>query len=528
MKANYTNKLYNDYVELLEVVKKIELNERANKLENVILKNELANERKNVQRKINNAIEPYKKQVESLTETVKKAYEEIERLKKYIETIENAAIEDSQYKIDKLTNQVNKNSTNSSIPTSKENKHTRTNSYNHRVKSNKKSGGQDGHKGTTLKKEKVEEIISNNKDVEVIIIEHIVKGKQNQKDTVKYKLGLKTVMYVEKHVFKHDPNSEEELPTEFYSDVTYSEDFKSLIIMLGNYFNMPYAKICEFINDITNGTISISEGSISNFYKEFANKAKPTINNIIENIKNGSYTHTDETFTSQDGKETYFRGYANKLNVVYMYHNKKGDAPIIQDNIINNFFGTIISDHDVGIFKYGTKNQSCIFHLGRYFIEEEQNVLNIWWPMEMYRFLLKLETNRQILKKYGRKEFTVEEINLMEKEYDLIVDQAENQNELIPSTYWKGKSNTLRKRLIKNKEQFLQFIHDFEIPFDNNSMERLLRMIKSKTKVSGGFRSFEGGKNFGITMSIIKTSKLRKINPLNSIRNIFQSKNLFA
>lgn len=74
----------------------------------------------------------------------------------------------------------------------------------------------------------------------------------------------------------------------------------------------------------------------------------------------------------------------------------------------------------------------------------------------------------------------------------------------------------------------MQFIHDFEIPFDNNSMERLLRMIKSKTKVSGGFRSFEGGKNFGITMSIIKTSKLRKLNPLNSIRDIFQSKNLFA
>lgn len=245
-------------MELLEVVKKTKSSERTKQLENVILKNELANERKNVQRKIDNAIEAYKKQVESLTETVKKPYEEIERLKKYIETIENAAIEDSQYKIDKLTNQVNKNSTNSSIPTSKENKHTRTNSYNHRVKSDKKSGGQDGHKGTTLKKEKVEEIISNNKDVEVIIIEHIVKGKQNQKDTVKYKLGLKTVMYVEKHVFKHDPNSEEELPTEFYSDVTYSDDFKSLIIMLGNYFNMPYSKICEFVNDITNGTISIS------------------------------------------------------------------------------------------------------------------------------------------------------------------------------------------------------------------------------------------------------------------------------
>ena len=59
-------------------------------------------------------------------------------------------------------------------------------------------------------------------------------------------------------------------------------------------------------------------------------------------------------------------------------------------------------------------------------------------------------------------------------------------------------------------------------------MERLLRMIKGKTKVSGGFRSTKGGERFGKIMSVIKTAKLRKLNPFDCITKIYEGKTLFA
>ena len=59
-------------------------------------------------------------------------------------------------------------------------------------------------------------------------------------------------------------------------------------------------------------------------------------------------------------------------------------------------------------------------------------------------------------------------------------------------------------------------------------MERALRMIKNKTKVSSGFRSYNGGVRFGNIMSVIKTSKLRGINPFSSIVDIMNGKTLFA
>ena len=74
----------------------------------------------------------------------------------------------------------------------------------------------------------------------------------------------------------------------------------------------------------------------------------PSINesfsmDITKNILNGLYQHTDEVTTSENGKASYYRGYANKTNVVYKYHHHKGDNPIKEDGILDNFYGTMRS-----------------------------------------------------------------------------------------------------------------------------------------------------------------------------------------
>ncbi len=335
-------------------------------------------------------------------------------------------------------------------------------------------------------------------------------------------------MYVEKHIFRISPDTSEKLPKSFYSDVTYNDDLKILVVSLGNYFSIPYNKIKELIFDLTNGVIDISEGTIDNIYEEFSNKTEDTLNNITNNILNGTYQHTDETTTKENGKDTYYRGYANEYNVLYKYHHKKGDKPIEEDGILTNYYGTIISNHDTGIFKYGTNNQDCIIHFGRYCIEKEQNINNVSWPMELYRLLLKFEVNRKILSKFGRKEFTLEEIKIMEDEFDSILSRAVKENNGILSSYWKEKTNTLLNRCIKYKQSMLFYIYDFTIPYDNNFIERALRMIKGKTKVSGGFRSEKGAIRFGKIMSIIKTARLRNLNPFDCIKAIFEGQTLFV
>lgn len=527
-KNKYNNDIYAMYEEECLKNKKLEQEKRNLKLENTNLKYELDYKNNSFEKKIKSEIEkvvsPLVEENITLTNKLNDAYEEINRLKTQISIKEN-----KDYQIDKLTSQVNKNSTNSGIPTSKEIKKVKTgaNTYNHREKKSTKTGGQYGHKGETLTKEKLlTKIKDNNIPVKQVI--HYINGTSKQKDIEKYKVGLKIELYVEQHIFKHRQNSKGILSKEYYSDVTYKEDLKAMIVTLGNYYSLGYNKIQEIISDFSNGIINISEGTIDNIYEEFFNKSEETINNITNNILNGKYQHTDETTTSENGHDTYYRGYANSLNVLYKYHHHKGDMPIEEDDILTRYFGTIISDHEVGIFKYGTNNQDCIIHIGRYCIEGEQNILETEWQMTFYRFLLKLDRERKILSKFGKTKFTKKEISLIEKEYNEILEIAEVQNKEILSTYWKEKEETLLRRFRKYKNTILFFIHDFTIPSENNFMERCLRMIKGKTKISGGFRSNKGGERFGNAMSIIKTAKLRKLNPLICIKKIYQGNSLFA
>ena len=500
---------------LNKIINKIKLELDLEKLENKRMKN-------NIKIEINKATKELTEENTKLKEQLNKSLKEIDRLKTEKEN-------KNDYLIDKLTNRINRDSTNSSIPTSKEIKKVKSgaNIYNHREKTKRLSGGQQNHKGKTLTKEQLEQKIKDN-NLKVVEIKHYVKGNSKRKNKIRYSIGISMETIIEKHIFIYGKNYQEKMPKKYYSDVIYGDSIKSLVVMLGNYYSLSYSKIQEFLRDLTKDIVNLSQGTIDNIYKDFSSKTIETLSNITKNILNGKYTHTDETVTSENGKESYYRGYGNKYNVLYKYHHKKGDEPIKEDNILNNYYGTIISDHEVGIFKYGTNNQDCVIHIGRYCNEQIQNVYEIRWPEKVFQLLLRIERNRKILTKFGRKKFTEEEIKLIEQEYDDILNQGLIENNDICSKYWQEKSNTLLKRLKKYKSSILFYIYDFAIPYDNNFMERALRMVKGKTKVSGGFRSTDGAIRFGNTMSIIKTARLRKENVFNCIKSVLKGEALFA
>ena len=76
----------------------------------------------------------------------------------------------------------------------------------------------------------------------------------------------------------------------------------------------------------------------------------------------------------------------------------------------------------------------------------------------------------------------------------------------------------LLRRLKEYKTEHLSFITDVEVPFDNNLAERDLRMIKSKTKISGCFRGETGGEVFATTKSYTSTLRKNKKNIYEGIK----------
>jgi len=77
--------------------------------------------------------------------------------------------------------------------------------------------------------------------------------------------------------------------------------------------------------------------------------------------------------------------------------------------------------------------------------------------------------------------------------------------------------HNLLNRLHQFRGDVLRFLHDFKVPFTNNLGERDLRMMKVKTKISGGFRTMAGAKTFACNRSVVSTARKQGWNILETL-----------
>jgi transposase len=102
--------------------------------------------------------------------------------------------------------------------------------------------------------------------------------------------------------------------------------------------------------------------------------------------------------------------------------------------------------------------------------------------------------------------------------YDLLVEHALNVHQHRPGKQTPARNLALRLR--DRKTEFLQFATDFTVAFSNNVAEQAVRMVKSKTRVSGGFRTLTGAQTFLAIRGYIST--IRK-NGLSAATELHQA-----
>lgn len=441
-------------------------------------------------------------------EEVKMLREEIRKKDEKIALLET--------EVDRLKKIINNDSNNSSNPPSSDIKPNKK-IPNNREKSGKKVGGQTGHKPYILAKKDVEENIKNG------TFEHKIEihGKPSSKYKSKYILDTKISVVATEHRFYADENGKYNIPKEYQTDVQYGENIKTLSTVLSVEGYVATERISNLIENLTNGRLHLSTGTIVNFLKEFNNKAISTITSIKENIINATLIGTDATGARAENRNCYVRNYSTSEYTLLMASKGKSKKYIEETGILNHYAGTIIHDHETVIYNYGLRHGECNVHVSRYLKGCMENTSHKW-AKDMRSFLCCLNEYKKELISQGIKNISNERMEKYSQRYDKILELGIEENKKLKSKYYRTEEKRLLNRLKKYKENHLLFIYDFCVPFDNNLSERDLRHVKSKIKISGCFRSLEGLQNYLNVKSIIGTCKKKGINFYETIFNIFK------
>jgi len=432
--------------------------------------------------------------------------------------------EELQGKLLKLTAQLNRNHENSSLPSSKNRKPKKI--VNLREKSGKKPGGQIGHKHHPRRQQAPTEIIAIPVPEEFMNPDRYVPtGNIVTKQLVDIQLSLIVREYstLEFRDKLTGTRVTAEFPHGLVDDVTYGGSVKALALLLGNHCNVSAEKVSDIIGEMTGGALRLSTGFINKLPKEFSMKTEGEQKKAFADALGASAMNVDCTTSNVNGKQNNVLICATPGTVMFFAREHKGHSCIL-DTPVELYQGTLIHDHDITFYKYGTKHQECLQHVLRYLKDSIQNEGHLTWNVSMQRLIREMIRFRKHLDpEDGRNPDKIDpgRVKELEAKYDRILEKARAEYEYEPaSKYYKDGFN-LSLRMAKYRTAHLLFLHDIRVDWTNNLAERHARVFKRKQHQAMVFRSFEGFAVVCNTLGVLATMRIQGKNLYAGAAEIF-------
>ena len=352
--------------------------------------------------------------------------------------------------------------------------------------SEKKSGGQAGHKGGTLRQTDKPDIIQ----------------KHTASTCVHCRAKLKASMAigVEKRQVFDRPEPQLEVtehqgliyacddchgetkaafPEGVTSNVQYGPRIKAAAIYLNAQQLIPEDRVAEVMGDLFAARL-LCPASVAAWGSAKAEELKPFEAHIASLIAQAPVRHLDETGFRIGGKTQWLHSASTLALTHYRVAAKRGEIP---RNLVG---GIIVHDHFKSYYTLANVNHAlCNAH----HLRELKALIEIEkepWAKRMYRVLLKAN---KAVKRAVEKEMTSlpdRVLRRIMRLYDALVSVGlafhERQPPLLRRAGARGKiphrpGHNLLIRFRDFKDDVLRFVSDFNVPFTNNQAEQDIRMM---------------------------------------------------
>jgi len=454
----------------------------------------------------------------------------VELIMSLITTI-NALYEKAQ----RLEDQLTKNSNNSNKPPSSDGL-SKPSPKSLRKRHGRKSGGQAGHAGYTLKAvgkpDRIEshpvfECTCCHNDLKEVSVDNYEKRQvfdlppQLKIMVTEHQAEIKTCPYC-------GERNKAAFPRGITQPVQYGDEIKSLAVYLNQVQLIPLQRTVEILETLFGH--APSQASLMSACQELTEHIQPVIASIKTHLKGkAAVVHFDETGVRVEGKLHWLHSASTAQLTYYQVHPKRGHKAMDADGILPELSGTAVHDGWMSYFRYEIGHALCnVHHLRRLkFLEERYPQA---WVTEMADLLIRMKTAVEDAEVKGLKSFPQDMYEDFLRQYDNLVALGFQSNpapvraETEHKKRGRVKQNPARNLLdeFKNhKSAVLAFMTDFKIPFDNNLAERDIRMMKVKQKISGCFRTLDGAQTFSLIRSYVSTARKNGINIIDALRRAF-------
>ena len=415
-----------------------------------------------------------------------------------------------------LERQLGLNSTNSGKPPSSDGlkKPPRTRSL--REATGKKTGGQKGHPGRTLRRTETPDVIIDHfpdicRGCGAALSETAATG-FNARQV--FDLPEPQPLVVTEHrvhcciCASCGEQTRAAFPEDVTAPVQYGKRIAAFVLYLMHYQLLPEKRLAALMADLFG--VTMASATLGRISQDAAHRFQGFAETVRDRVAAAPVKHLDETGLRTGGKTQWLHIACTILLTFYRVSAKRGSLPA-------NVTGIAVHDH----WKpYYTLTSVLHALCNAHHLRELQALIDIEkedWARKM-RCLLRRACHATKLARERGVVLSPRLIVLVARCYDVILAEGfafhDAQDPLISAAVKASRrgrqprrtGHNLLLRLRERKPDVLRFLADPDVPFTNNLAERDGRMMKLRQKISGGFRSIEGAEDFAVIRTLISTA----------------------
>jgi transposase len=297
--------------------------------------------------------------------------------------------------------------------------------------------------------------------------------------------------------------------------VQYGTRIAAFVLYLLYYQLLPEKRLAVLMADLFG--VKLVTATIAGISQDYADRFRGFAGTLRDHVAAAAVKHMDETGFRIGGKTQWLHIASTVWLTFYRTAAKRG-------SLLANVTGIVVHDHWKPYYTMtGVLHALCNAHHLRELkalveIEKED------WAGKMQRLLRRACHATNLAREQGVP-LRPALIALIERCYDGILAEGTAFHEGQPAlakTRRRGRpprrvGHNLLLRLSTRKQDVLRFLIDPRVPFTNNLAERDGRMMKLRQKISGGFRSEHGAKDFAVMRSVLSTARKQGWNMLETL-----------